>query len=315
MRPSLKTRQAWFDRGAQAFAAACPTVVRDHFPHDVGPLYVCPLCVARNGFKAFLRQAVETKQLTAEHVPPESAGGRALLLTCAECNHRAGTQLDAHAHVAHRLEPNAAGVIERPVRVTFDSRAINMTISADATGVRLFGDPPRNAPENHLRFFDAVDQVARTGSLNWRFGVDFHRDRFDPQRAATSYLRAGYLAAFAKFGYRLILNAAFNIVRAKIEDPGALEPPLYAIRIPHADESARTIVIIESPQELASGLAIQMGRHLVLLPGPGDMTFYQRVAGRTGDAVQLTGQVVPWPTHPEFLFDRVTEHQSTGVER
>src|SRR5439155_23949202 len=109
---------------------------------------------------------------------------------------------------------------------------------------------------------------------------------------ATSFLHTGYFAAFAKFGYRIILNAAFNIVRAKIKVPGALEPPLYGIRIPHADESARTIVIIESPQELASGLAIQMGRHLVLLPGPGDMTFYHRVAGGTGDAVQLAGQVV-----------------------
>ena len=315
MRPSLTTRLAWFDLGAQAFAAACPTVVRDHFPHDVGPLYVCPLCVTRNGFKAFLRQAVETKQLTAEHVPPDHAGGRPLVLTCAECNHGAGTQLDAHAHVAGRLEPNAAGVLERPVRVTFDNRTVNMTINADASGVRLFGDPTRNAPENHRLFFEGVERVAKTGSLDWRFAVDFHKDRFDPQRAATSYLRAGYLAAFAKLGYRAILNAAFNIVRSKIADPSAAEPSLYGIRIPQVDDSARGFVIIESPSELAGGLAIQMGRHLVLLPGPGDRTFYQRVAGRTGDAVQLTGQVVPWPVRPEFLFDRVAGEQPQEVKR
>lgn len=313
MRPLLKTRLAWFDLGAQAFAAACPKVVREDFPLNVGPLYVCPLCVTPNGFKAFRRAAVAAKQLTAEHVPPAHAGGRPLVLTCAECNHRAGTALDAHAHVARRLEPTADGVIERPVRVTFGNRAVNMTISADASGVRLFGDPARNAPENHKLFFEAVDEVSRAGSLDWRFGVEFHRDRFDPARAATSYLRAGYLAAFAKFGYRTILNAAFSIVRAKVADPSAPEPSLYGIRVPHAAESARGIVIIENPQELARGLAVQMGCHLVLLPGSGDLTFYERVARRTGEMVQLNGHVVPWPTRPEFLFDRTGERRTVGV--
>jgi hypothetical protein len=166
----------------------------------------------------------------------------------------------------------------------------------------------------HRLFFEAVEGVSRTGSLGWHFAVDFHQDRFDPQRAATSYLRAGYLAAFAKFGYGVILNAAFNIVRAKISDPGTPEPSLCGIPIPQADETTRGFVIIESPPELAGGLAIQMGRHLVLLPGPGDLTFYQRVAGRTGDAVQLSGQVVPWSLRPEFLFDRVPDEQPQEVK-
>jgi hypothetical protein len=50
--------------------------------------------------------------LTAEHVPPQSFGGRELLLTCKKCNNDAGTLLDAHA----RHKEDLAEVTIRPPR-------------------------------------------------------------------------------------------------------------------------------------------------------------------------------------------------------
>jgi hypothetical protein len=53
----------------------------------------------------------------------------AQLPTCAtECNHRAGADVDTHAHIAGRLEPAADGTVERsasdPWRVVCGSQAI-----------------------------------------------------------------------------------------------------------------------------------------------------------------------------------------------
>ncbi|MEW5983720.1 MAG: hypothetical protein AB1806_15310 [Acidobacteriota bacterium] len=180
---------------------------------------------------------------------------------------------------------------------------MNMTLSADESGVRLFGDPDRNAPSTHEEFFNAVGQLASAGSPGWKFGIEFHRDRFDPHRAAVSWLRAGYLAVFAKFGYRVVLNSAFHVVRERIASPGSENPPLFGIRLLQAEPVTRALIVLSEPAEIAGGLAVQIGGHVVLLPRPGDMQFYARVHGRKGDPVQLRGTPVPWPSRPEFLHD------------
>jgi hypothetical protein len=54
-----------------------------------------------------------------------------------------------------------------------------------------------------------------------------------------------------------------------------------------------------------------MGRHLVLLPGPDDVTFYERIAGKKGTPATLSGKQLSWPTSPELLFDfdrRITKN-------
>ena len=120
VKPSLKTRLGWFDRGADAFRRAMtPMFFRDQVPAETGSLYLCPLCVTTSSCCLFKREAVELLLLTAEHAPPKHAGGRAVALTCAECNHRAGSQLDSHAQIADRLSGGDIGaIVDRPVKIT-----------------------------------------------------------------------------------------------------------------------------------------------------------------------------------------------------
>ncbi len=47
--------------------------------------------------------------LTDEHVPPKAVGGQPLLLTCANCNHTAGSRLDAHAERREAISDLLAG--------------------------------------------------------------------------------------------------------------------------------------------------------------------------------------------------------------
>lgn len=130
MAVSTETKLRWFDQGAAAFARTFPDRAA-HLP-DGAPYYVCPLCIrldVREGTsKAFLfsRAAVSRGILTAEHVPPESFGGKELILTCAPCNHTAGAHLDSHARKRENPVDAFQGRFDEPVavRLTADGHSI-----------------------------------------------------------------------------------------------------------------------------------------------------------------------------------------------
>lgn len=293
MKPSLKVREAWFDAGASDFASTCPTFIRDYVPEDAGPVYACPLCVHRRDFRVFMRQAVAERLLTAEHVPPRSRGGQPLVLTCSECNHRAGARLDAHLATAARL---AALPFEGRVTVTRGAIALNMSMHADGDGVQLFGDPGRNNPALHASFFRDLQRDIDQG-LGVQFAIEFTRHRFDRNRASVALLRAAYLVAFAKYGYRAILGQAFRTIHDRIDSPERELPRLFLIRLagPRVHDHHRALALISEPEHLKGGLAVQFGNRLVLLPPPGDVEFYQRVASSDGKEVLLRATPLEYP--------------------
>jgi hypothetical protein len=101
-----------------------------------------------------------------------------------------------------------------------------------------------------------------------------------------------------------------HVVQEKIRQPKLDLLPLFSITVPGA-EAERALVLVQEPAELTGSVAVRMGRHLVLLPGPDDVTFYERIAGKQGTAATLSGKQLPWPTSPELLFDfdrRIKEH-------
>ena len=53
-------------------------------------IYYCPICGDGHG-----QAALQTGELTLEHVPPDSVGGKAITLTCRRCNNPAGGTVDA----------------------------------------------------------------------------------------------------------------------------------------------------------------------------------------------------------------------------
>lgn len=228
--PKLQTRLAWFDRGAEAFAQTCPSVVRDVLPPHIGPVYICPLCVTPTLFRAFMRPAVGTNQLTAEHAPPEFAGGRAIALTCARWNHTAGSMLDSHASIAARYEDDPPGVLrDQRVRVALGQTQVNMTLEAGPTGMQLFGDENRNSPTAHAAFVAELNRLVESGDRDWNVKLQF-REQYNSSHAAVSWLRAACIVAFAKFGYRFVLDPAYEVVRQKI-DIRTSAPSLFGIRV------------------------------------------------------------------------------------
>src|SRR3984957_18561906 len=103
--PQQGKKRDWFDRGASALAKACPGTC-------AVPTYVCPICCS-----PFTVEALNDGRLSVEHVPPQSVGGRELLLTCTACNNTAGTKLDAPAKMKEEVRLAMKGGPVRPHRI------------------------------------------------------------------------------------------------------------------------------------------------------------------------------------------------------
>ena len=63
-----------------------PFVSSDGVEFHMADAYICPLCL-----KAY---AIGNTELTLEHVPPESVGGKPILITCKACNSNRGADID-----------------------------------------------------------------------------------------------------------------------------------------------------------------------------------------------------------------------------
>jgi hypothetical protein len=114
-------RHEWFKEGARAFRSVLGRHGRAHLlPSDID-LYPCPLCL--RGLYAI--EAIEAGELTREHVPPHSLGGRWLALTCRACNNDAGTFYDAEAEKQERMRSFLTGQHQGLMRGTYTVNGVS----------------------------------------------------------------------------------------------------------------------------------------------------------------------------------------------
>lgn len=99
---SPATKQRWFFKGVHAFGEAAPV--------NCAQGYCCPTCL-------MISPSIDS--FTVDHVPPQSIGGRPLILTCADCIGSAGSELDSHWAHFMDVEGFAAGHLPEPVTVDF----------------------------------------------------------------------------------------------------------------------------------------------------------------------------------------------------
>jgi hypothetical protein len=153
--------------------------------------YVCPLCQVQLDVAALGRG-----QLTAEHVPPASRGGKRIILTCRMCNNEAGHGVDAEA--ARRDE---AAQFERVIRygkpgnagrltLTWGNQPLTIDASVGEDGVtelKIVGtanDPARVKAAQE--FMTALSTAGKTDGYTMQ-GTSFVR--FHPRKARISDLR------------------------------------------------------------------------------------------------------------------------------
>jgi hypothetical protein len=280
-----RTKREWFDLGAKAYVRLRPGMFEQ-------PTYACPICL-----DPFTIEALTDKRLTAEHVPPESFGGRELLLTCKDCNNSSGTKLDADAKTKEDVRLAMAGTLERPHRIkaTLGELRMNGELLTSEGQYSLKIPATINKPGTS----EALENVALPGA---QLTVE-HR-RFSDLGAKISWLRSGYLALFAVAGYELALDPAMQIVREQILQCDERRMVTFISEAPQdIPLTERRILRVLAP-EWHRGWAVQFGRYFVQFPSPGDMSFYDRMAASGVEPVvhHMTYQNMRWPSQPTFGF-------------
>jgi hypothetical protein len=288
----MTTKKAWLDRCVEAVGR-----VVQNAPDG---LFLCPLC---------LNWYSEIADVTFEHAPPKIAGGKRVALTCRDCNSTAGHQLDAHAGRLEDIFDFFAGKLTRPVTVTFKAggAAMAAVVTHTESGIAIGGLPKNTDPKQHAAVIGHLDRLAEQGTWQGEsMAIAFH-NRWEEASAKASWLRAGYVIAFAALGYRYILRRELDAVRAQIRDPEGSHAGRAVLVNAQLPTVERALWIIQKPKTLQS-VAVRMGRWGVVLPGLGiDLNFYERLAARKTwpPRMKTSGLPVAWPDRPRLDLDWV----------
>lgn len=295
-------RVAWFAVGARATANSCTPI------EAALPFYICPLCC-----RVFLQLAAETGELTFEHVPPRSLGGRELVLTCSTCNGSAGTRLDHEMLTYEQALDFGQGTLSRPVRVTLrvGEYTLNSEMIAANGSIEIKGISAANHPDAPTQLSSELEK--RIVENTWdesRFSVTLDKG-YHSRKVEVGWLRVAYLIAFAALGYQYILHPALRAVRLQVADPDTLHLASFSTTVPQSSPENRRILLIEEPETIPS-ILVQIGRHAVFLPWiETDVDLYSHLARENEKAthlhLELRGKEIPWPRRAEYALDLVPQ--------
>lgn len=285
----------WFQKGAEMAGRV--------FSRQEAPFgYFCPLCTR-------LFEPDEASALSREDVPAKSLGGRAMCLTCRDCNSTAGHRLDIHAR---RREDNlefAAGTMPEgraiTTRVKVGDAEVNAWVRSqggEGASIVIMVSPTHNPPSAGDLMGDELRRLGADATLN----LSLVGTRYRANEASTAMLRYAYLTAFSQLGYYYASGRSLDVVRRKISNP-ASEPHVFGVMQYDSPGTTRHFWIINEPEDLRS-IAVQIGREVVFLPREReDSTFYDRFAARRRDGpifeATFAATELTWPDAPRYILD------------
>lgn len=232
------------------------------FVPDFTEGYLCPLC-----FNLFRRDSLTNNaqnQLTIEHNPPRSLGGKPNILTCKDCNSKAGHEIDNHLLAIlddqdfFEFKPNTS----KQVGIKDDDKIVNGVFSIDDDGSIGINILTRQSnPINTDHFFSNLRNLSSAGSIGATFNalnselsgkLDLKmRFKFNNKTrlAEVSMLKIAYLKAFEILGNGFLINPHLKKVRDQILNPSQeIIPESFAIDL-KTPEEVLGIGIITEPKE------------------------------------------------------------------
>lgn len=285
-------KERLFDQGAQAAANVLGT--KD--------TYFCPICGER-----YSTNALDSGQLTLEHVPPKSLGGKGLILTCRSCNNVAGYTIDANA--AGRSELNrftevilgeGAGSAGATV-LTIGEYKVRVEVSNDGTTTAFNVIGAANNPATVEKAMDELRRAAEDGSLEG-FKMQVTKSvRYNPRKAKVSDLRTAFLACTAKLGYRFAFSKALEAIREQILQPDEELIPKWSVKL--SNPVSAPAMAIASDKGLVVVL-LESGAVLLPWPPAGEDGLRKTYAEADKDK-KVTFQASPlgWPRSFDAILD------------
>ncbi|MFI6993902.1 HNH endonuclease [Nonomuraea wenchangensis] len=296
----------WFRVGARTLRAVARETGREDGFLTEEDWYLCPLCLN----VMLTAEEFETGELTVEHVPPKALGGKDLVLTCRKCNNEHGSQFDSAAYHAHQARSFASGESSQTIVARFGIDGIESNVFLRRVGLGGFyltGDPRISNPSDKERLESHMEMLGESGETGFKVTISA-RMKYDPDRARVSWMRTGYLVAFALLGWKYILRSTLQPIRDHLAGGSTGELPILSAYDAERDPRGRQIWIMQQPNGHEC-LLVTIGQHMVFLPGPKDFRTLEEVSASIGARANkklqysLSGKPLPWPSGPLHLLD------------
>ncbi len=172
-------------------------------------VYVCPICLRSH------TDLNSDDPLTLEDAPPKSLGGTSNTLTCKSCNNTAGYNIDFHLVERLRELDNAKFLpnSETLVKVKIGNKVLQGKVIVDELGsLKMY----HALEQNHPGKLEAAMQEVKSGDP---LDIDFIKRRVIPENLEYALLKTGYILLFRIFGYSLVLDSCYDIVRQQLLNP------------------------------------------------------------------------------------------------
>ncbi|WP_375560207.1 hypothetical protein ACE193_21245 [Bernardetia sp. OM2101] len=176
--------------------------------------YVCPICLVQ-----FSRDDLNTEIenfLTLEDAPQKSLGGKANTLTCKKCNNTCGAEIDFHlvegVHKQDRKHflPNTTGRVKFSIS---KGEQVQGEYSVNDAGVITVEHSTKN--NNPAKLSYHIDNIRKDSIVI----LEHKASKVDEKKLEVALLKTAYILAFEKFGYSIILDECFDIVREQLLKP------------------------------------------------------------------------------------------------
>ena len=176
----------------------------------------------------FTKTHVEVgKQVTLEHAPPDSLGGKIVCLTCADCNNKA-SRLDRLAKIDQKAKDDHLAGRGTRVEVDFFGAGIvsGYVRPKDAEMAARLAAQPVPTSINQLKGgVMKLPPLPIGPDLDVKKGLRFRIRTPNPHHVSVSWLRSAYLLVFSLLGqegYRYAKSPALGEIREQIMNPDVI---------------------------------------------------------------------------------------------
>lgn len=267
-------------------------------------VYVCPICL-----RGFYFESISNKELTIEHAPQESIGGKGLLLTCARCNKEAGHKIDAELHkreksISFLKALTGNGSFSGRLKLIQGDQSTNVNVSAENGKVHIKVPEKINPPDYPKKIFGHLENIVQEKEL-WskeKFKLNtvypFHK-----HKANVADLKSAYLLVFASLGYSYIIQNILSKVREQILNPEQKILTGIYLDLDSSFPEERKIIALKLPFEAA---IVQIDRRLIFLPPMNSSDdFFDTLKSfiKKNKKGKLNGVELGWPKTMEMKLD------------
>ena len=181
--------------------------------------YYCPIC----GLGYPESSAIMGDNLTLEDVPPNSIGGKPILLTCRKCNSSAGHTIDTAVSSKKKFEDfekilcgKEKGTVPF---VTLSLGELHIAASIyKENSIDIRPLEKANAPSTIEKYKMHLMKISGSNSNGFEFKRSITH-KYDNRFFKLSHLKSAFLIVFAWLGYRYAFDPRLDVVRQQIQEP------------------------------------------------------------------------------------------------